>query len=142
MSTPILDKRTIDLKTAAYKSAQQFNNLDGGLWEKYSTNGIAAPTGDAVITDKPSDTDVYDIKAIAAIFDREAYGKAYVDSLANSEAASNTMNSKLQSDTLSSMQQSMSLRYTSRIRSCCAALSRRLSIARTDMDIYTAVNTK
>lgn len=136
---PILDKRNIDLKVMAQKATQQLLNTAGGLWEKYSTNGVLPGSDLAVVIAKPSDTDVYDRAAIANLFDREALGKTYTDSLTGGQAANVTMNSKIQSDMLSSMQQGMILRYTTRIRSNCAALSRRKSIAASDIDINSAV---
>jgi len=138
-AVPVLTKRNIDLKVMAQKAMQQLLNTAGGLWEKYSTNGIMPASDLAVVIAKPSDTDVYDRPGIAGLFDREALGKAYTDSLVNGEAAGVTMNSKIQSDMLSSMQQGMILRYTTRIRSNCAVLSRRKSIAASDIDITSAV---
>ena len=129
MSSVNLTKRIIDIKQAAALNAHRLINMDSGTWDKYMMGGTTQdeiPAG--------SDVNIEDPAAIAVLFDRTADGNAFLASIAEEAPAKDSIQAKLASDMLASMQQSMGMRYTSRIRSMCASASRLEAISASDAE--------
>jgi len=116
-----LTARFIDLRAGATENSNALSNLASGTWDKYAQSG--------------NDVNIEDAEAIAVLFDRTASGTAYLNSLMNLQPASDTINAKRSSDMLASMQQAMGLRYTSRMRSIGAVVSRLRAIGASDAEL-------
>ena len=137
-----LIKRLTDMRIAARYWAWQLLNKSGGMWEKFSTAGTdtSAPPSETEVNTVPpitktADPSVLSFDAIYTLFDREAVSATYRKALDDRAAAGIAMKAKRQSDVLSSMQQAMVLRYSSRIRHMAAAMSRRKSLANSDIEL-------
>lgn len=142
MAGDTLSNRLSDLQSSAYYSAGAFDNMTGGIWEKFSSGGKATivksviPAGFPINSKivKPSDTPAADQSAQRALFDRTDQETAYTDAIATSKSSAIVIRAKRQSDMLSSMLQAVNMRHSSRLRHTGAAFSRRASLAQYDIE--------
>jgi hypothetical protein len=132
-------------------TAAQLRSGSGGTWTKLLAGGNLVNLADVVETraigteifdtyrlkTKTGDFDVFDRSKIrTTLFDKTQLEADYRAAMKDRKPAKVTMTLKMKNDLLSSIHNTTTLRYgSSRIRHCCAALSRNISLTH-DFDAY------